>query len=236
MTRLPDGAIDLACAVGKGWTVRRAGTRTRPEHPGTAVRWGGILLEVIAETPDASGGVVYRLAPWADRHAIRVLEDYDEASEAARAAERARRAAAVQKRRLSLLLAPLLGHLPAETQVLMESEFGAPARAMTIASALPLLALGLVGVLAALIASFGGGAAFAGWPILPLPLAAFLFAESLGRLGYAFVTGEPIGSLAGTIFAMVLAMVFRGRLADLGSPGRRYPSTPRSEGPGQEES
>jgi hypothetical protein len=236
MTRLPDGAIDLACRIGKGWTVRRPGTRIRPEHPGTAVRWDGSLLEVVAETPDASGGVVYRLAPWPDRHAIRVIEHYDEASEAVRTAEQARRAAAIQKRRLSLLLAPILGHLPAAIQLRMESEFGAPARGMTIASALPLLVLGLVGVLAALIASFGGGAAFAGWPILPLPLAALLFGESLGRLGYAFVTGEPIGSLAGTIFATVFASVVRGRLADLGSPARRYSSTPRSDGSEQEES
>ena len=77
----------------------------------------------------------------------------------------------------------------------------------------PLLTLGLVGVLAALIASFGGGSAFSGWPILPLPLAACLFAESLGRLGYAFLTGDPIGSLAGTAFATV----FR-RLSPAGPP------------------
>jgi hypothetical protein len=62
----------------------------------------------------------------------------------------------------------------------MESDFGSPAREMTIASALPLLVLGAVGVLAALAASFGGGAAFAGRPILPLPLAAFFFSRRWG--------------------------------------------------------
>ena len=95
----------------------------------------------MAETPAASGEVVYRLAPWADRHTIGAIEDYDEASEAAREAEQARRAGAIERRRFSLLLAPLLRHLPAATQLRTESEFGAPARAMTIASALPLLAL-----------------------------------------------------------------------------------------------
>ena len=181
------------------------------------MRWEGRLFEVVAATPSAAGGVVYRLSPWADDHAIRVLDAYDEASERARAAERARRSAAVRKRRASLLLAPLLGHLPAAIQVRMESEFGAPARVMTILSAFPLLALGVVGLLAAFVASFGGGAAFAGWPVLPLPLAAFLFAESAGRLAFAFLTGEPIGSLAGTVFAAV----FLRRSGDFRPPAKR---------------
>jgi hypothetical protein len=117
----------------------------------------------------------------------------------------------------------------------MESEFGAPARGMTIASALPLLALGLVGVLAAMIASFGGGTAFAGWPVLPLPLAGYLFAESLGRLGYAFVSGEPIGSLAGTLFATIARKAFRLPAAGFDERGRRYSSTPRRDAFREEE-
>ena len=85
-------------------------------------------------------------------------------------------------------------------------------------------------------ASFGGGAALPGWPVLPLPLAAFLFAESLGHLGYALVAWEPIGSLAGTLFATVSKLVVRGRPADPESPARRYSSTPRRNDSGQEES
>lgn len=189
----------LTCPLSKGWQPRRLRTATSPEHPGTAVRWAGRVYEVLEAVPDAAGGVTYRLAPWEDRHAIRVIESYDAESEAAREAEQRRRRRAVERRRVAILLAPLLGHLPGSVQRRMESELGAPARAMTIASALPLLVLGMLGLLGFLVSSFGGAVALDGWPILPLPIAAYFFAESALRLGIAFLQGEPVGSVAGTL-------------------------------------
>jgi hypothetical protein len=202
----------------KGWIPRRTKTATSPEHPGTAVAWEGAVFEVLDAAPDPSGGVNYTLASWEDRHTVRVLERYDAQSEGRRREERRRREAALARRRASLWLAPLLGHLPGSVQSRMEAEFGAPARGMTIASALPLLALGTIGLLGFLIDAFGGGgSALAGWPVLPLPWSLFLFLESAVRLGIAFAHDAPAGSLAGWI-AYAVWRVLR-RSASAAPPG-----------------
>jgi hypothetical protein len=189
----------LACPVSKSWAPRRARGPTTPEFPGTAVSWGESVWEVVEAIPDPAGSVRYRLEPWEARHTIRRIEPYDEASERARETEQRRRRDAVRRRRISLLFAPVLGHLPAHVQRRMESEVGAPARAMTTASALPLMVLGILGTLGFLIFAFGGGDALPGWLVVPLPLALFLFVESSVRLGIAFLQGEPAGSLPGAI-------------------------------------
>jgi hypothetical protein len=205
------GARVLTCDASKGWRARRPRTGTSPEHPGTAVAWEGAIFEVREAGATPSGGVRYTLAPWEDRHTVRVLERYDAESEGVRLREGQRREGALRRRRGSLLLAPLLGHLPGGVQRRMEEEFGAPARAMTIASALPMLVLGALGMLAFLIESFGGGAAFAGWPILPLPFALYFFVESAIRLGIAFAQEKPMGSAAGVLIHALWTTVRTGR-------------------------
>jgi hypothetical protein len=90
---------------------------------------------------------------------------------------------------------------------------------MTVASALPLLILGALGLLAFFAMSFGATASdFSGWPVLPLPLAAFLFAESAIRMGIAFLQEEPVGSLAGTLLYEAWDRLTGGRRAG----GRGY--------------
>ncbi|MGH9366158.1 MAG: hypothetical protein ACRD3M_00605 [Thermoanaerobaculia bacterium] len=222
----PGATFRLECRMAKGWIARKPGTLTRPEFPGTAVRWEERIFEVIEALPLPEGGVAYRLALWEDRHTIRVVESYDAEAEEARLAEQRRRRRAVAARRWSLALAPLLGHLPGPVQRRMEGEFGAPARAMTIVSALPLLVLGTLGLLAAVVAAFGGGGAFRGWPILPVPLALFLFVESAARLGVAFLLGDPMGSLAGT----ALYGLWRGLRETAGRARRRYAPDRASKG------
>lgn len=162
------------------------------------MRWEGDLFEVIEAEP-CGAGMRYRLALWEDRHTVRVVEAYERASEEARWAEQANRRAAVRIRRWSLLLAPVLGHLPGSVQKRMEGEFGVPARAMTIASALPLFTLGVLGLLATQIAAFGGGAVLLPWLASRPYLAIYLFAESALRLFVAFLQEEPAGSLIGVI-------------------------------------
>jgi len=206
----PAGTTLLLCDAAKGWLGRRPATATSSEHPGTAVRCDGAIYEVRSVRVGPSGAVEYELAPWEDRHAIRVLERYDDESEAARALERGRRRGAWRRRRASILFAPILGHLPASVQTRMESEFGAPARGMTVASALPLFALGVLGLMAFLLDAAGGGAAFAAWPILPLPFALYFTVESAWRLGIAFAREEPVGSAIGVI-AFDLLRRFRPR-------------------------
>jgi hypothetical protein len=208
LERAPDGTVLLSSPTSKGWTPRRERTSTSAEHPGTAVRWEGKVFEVLEVRPLPDGAMRYKLAPWDFRHTIRVLEPYDASSERGRVQDHSGRRDSIGKRRLAILFSPFLGHLPGPVQERMESDFGAPAFAMTIVSALPLLALGMISVLSHLVNAFGGslrigGRAAEAARLLPwepsLPIALYLLMESATRLGSAFVTGHPVGSLAGVL-------------------------------------
>lgn len=221
---LPDGSIALTCETRKSWTDRRSGTQIRAEHPGTAVRWGDEIFEVIEAIPLPlpAGGVRYRLAPWQDRHAIRVIESYDAPAETAR--EEIRTDAASGERRLvsSYLLSPILGHLPGEVQLRMEREFGAPAVFMTIVSALPFLVVGVVGALSHIASGFGAGALFPWVP--PLLLSAFFVAESAIRIASAWLQRQPMGSVAGALIYAIVQAVRRQK-----SPGPAVASAGKPE-------
>ena len=194
----PGDRVFLACSTPKGWRPRASGAAAhRAEHPGTAVTWEGDIFEVVSAEPIADGRIRYELAPWRPEVAIRTLEHYDVASEAARASEQHSRGQAVRRRRLSILLAPLLGHLPGSVQEAMEHEFGAPANAMTAASALPLLALGMIGLLGQ-VAQLGGGS-LAPLPQPSLPLSLYLFGESALRLALVATQSRPAGSIPGAL-------------------------------------
>ncbi|MDQ6891799.1 MAG: hypothetical protein M3167_03870 [Acidobacteriota bacterium] len=158
------------------------------------MRWHDELWEVVEAEPLATGGIRYRLAPWEERHAIRTIENYDPRSESTRSAVRAFRRDAVLRRRLAILFSPLLGHAPGSVQKAMESEFGAPAAAMTVVSAAPLLVWGFLGVVSFIAGMAGAGPIFAHLP--SIPMAAYFTAESALRIGSA-MQGEPMGSAAG---------------------------------------
>jgi hypothetical protein len=168
---------------------------TRAEHPGTAVEWDGRVWEVRDAIPAADGSVRYRLAPWEERHAIRRMERYDAVTEEIREVERRDHRRDSEKRRLSILLAPLAGLLPRDVQKRMERDFGAPAIAMTISSAAPLFAIGFLGVVGILIGMAGATMPLPRW-LAPSPvIAVYLFLESAGRLMSAVASGEPLGNL-----------------------------------------
>ncbi len=187
--------ILLRCPVSKGWSGRTGRTTVRASHPGTAVGWEDRIYEVRLAEPQADGGVLYRLAPWEEAQAIRVFERYDAETEGRRDAARRDDAAAIRNRRLSILLAPLAGLLPGSVQKRMETEFGAPAVAMTCVSAFPLLVVGFLGLFGHLLSVAGGGLHWPAWLAPPLPIALYLFAESALRLASAIAAGEPMGSL-----------------------------------------
>jgi hypothetical protein len=183
------------------------------------VRWETDLFEVVEAITRPEGTVAYRLEPWPDRHAVRSIRTYDTASEAGQSALREDLRRRVRRRRLSILLSPLLGHLPGAVQDRMESEFGAPSVAMTVVSALPLFALGIVSFLFTLAAGFGAGYSAVGVSglesasksiprLLPLPLSAYLVIESGIRLGIAFLQARPVGSLPGTLLYEVWRIAF----------------------------
>ncbi|HVE66656.1 MAG TPA: hypothetical protein VNC59_08745 [Thermoanaerobaculia bacterium] len=169
----------------------------RSAHPGTAISWDGALYEVLEARPLPSGEFRYLLEPWDEAHAIRTLEPYDAPSEALRARERISRAGYVKKRRAAVLLSPLLGHLPGAVQERMEGEFGAPATKMTVASALPLFVLGVLGTFGAFAQAVGGSTE--PLPDLPLLLSLYLTLESYFRLSSVATQSRPMGSIPGTL-------------------------------------
>jgi hypothetical protein len=187
--------IVLISALPKSWQPRAARTLTTPEYPGTAVEWDGRLFEILEADPTPSGGVRYRLGPWPDGHAIRRLERYDEVSESIRQTDRRDHSLDRGKRRLSVLLAPLAGLLPGEIQKKMERDFGAPAIAMTVASAVPLFLVGFLGLFNFMLHGAGGVLDFPEWLAPSFPVAAYLFGESALRLASAIAGGEPMGTL-----------------------------------------
>lgn len=181
----------LHCPAPKSWLARRPRTLTTAEYPGTAVEWQGGVFEVLDAQPQADGSIRYRLTPWGEAHAIRRMERYDEASEAAHRAEQADRRQSVRRLRLSILLAPLAGMLPGDVQKAMANEFGAPALLMTLSSAAPLTFLGGMGVVYCLSSAVTGASP----PEWLLPVSAYVFGESICRAGSVIAAGEPMGSL-----------------------------------------
>jgi len=168
--------------------------------------------------PLPSGDVRYSLAPWDETQAIRVLEQYDALTEAARARVRIGRAGAVKKRRAAILLSPVLGHLPGDVQERMESEFGAPANTMTVISALPLLVIGILGAFAGFVLAAGGSPE--PLPELPLPLSLYLVGESYVRLSIVATQSRPAGSLPGFLLYAAWSALGRRRRSALGGGTR----------------
>lgn len=190
-----ESEILLVCPISKGWGGRTARTAVRAAHPGTAVGWEDRIYEVLAAEPRSDGTMRYRLAPWEESQAIRSFERYDAEAERARSAARQDLAAGIRKRRWSIVLGPFAGLLPGSVQKGMEREFGAPALAMTISSALPLSVIGFLGLFRNLLEVAGGQLGWPAWVAPPGPIAMYLFVESALRLASAIAGGEPMGSL-----------------------------------------
>jgi hypothetical protein len=207
----------LDAAHTKGWRARRPATRTTPEHPGTAVDWDGSLWEVVGAAP-AGAGVRYTLAPWEDRHTIRLLQKYDAGAEERRIRDRADQGFRDRTRRLLLLLSPIAGHAPAEVQERWEREYDVSGSLMTMISAFPLFVFGFVSAFSLAIRYIAGSV------LLPLPekvlfFGIYLFVESGFRLSVAWSQGQPAGSLAGAIVWEIVRRVRSAAARASGGPG-----------------
>ena len=189
----PGGRVRLSSRFPKGWTARRPAGPGVPLHPGTAVRWEDDLWEVLDAEETPAGGHAYDLAPWDGQQAIRVLSAYDEASEAARAADR--RAGA---RRVVLLLAPVAGLLPGRVQERLGTELGIRPSTLSLSSILVPAAVGLFALVMTMAAGFAPGLQTSGPDVGPLlPFAVYFFPESLIRFLVVMAQDRPIGSLLG---------------------------------------
>lgn len=213
----PDGTVVLATRWDKGWVPRREKDLVHAAFPGTCVRWGEEHYEVL-RAEAAGGGVRYVLAPWDGANAIRTIDDYDAASETARAEKRAKESERRVKRKLSLALSLVLGDLPAATQEEMESEYGITAWRLTLAAIVPLFVIGVLSFFSMIAKAAGAPSLVPQWLVFP---GLYFFLESLIRFGYIMSTRSPIGSLPVVLVAETIRHVSgRGRKAPpkLGPP------------------
>ncbi len=175
---------------------RLDGGPRRPGHPGTAVRIGEELYEIIAAERSAEEWV-YRLEPWTGLDTIRVYVEWSETAEREFAAglrdERVR-----EKKRLAAWLGQaFLGFLPADRQERLQQEVGLePARATLWSAALETLAASPFAVLFVINFAAGGTASLG----VTIPtwagfLALIVMGDGIFRLAAVISTGEPMGSL-----------------------------------------
>ena len=190
------GRVVLDCDAPKGWRGRVAATPTSAEHPGTSVSWEGEFFEVLEVQARGGAAVRYVLAPWDERHAMRVVEAYSAEAEAARGRERADAARRSDRHVGILLAAPLVGSLPGHVQEFFEREYNVPARLLSLASALPLWIVGWLALVLLLASAVGGAVSL---PLPALVFGVYLLAESTARLAVCVLQGRPIGTLVGTL-------------------------------------
>jgi hypothetical protein len=179
------------------------------------VRWEEEFFEVLEVRPRGGEAVRYVLAPWDDRHTMRVVETYSAQTEAARRLERADAARRSDHYVYVLLIAPLAGSLPAHVQEWLEREVNVPARRLSLASALPLWILGWFSLILLLASSVGGAGSV---PTPVLVFGVYLLAESSARLVVCFLQGRPIGTLLGTLLYEAWRHVVRATARARGRP------------------
>jgi len=209
------GRLLLDCDSPKGWRGRSPAMPTSAEHPGSAVRWEEEFFEVLEVRPLADAAVRYVLAPWDERHAMRVVETYSEDAEAERARGRADVARRSDRHVYVVLVAPLAGCLPGNVQERLEHELNVPARLLSLSSAIPLWVLGWVSLILLMASALGGESS------VPLPLLVFgiyLLAESTARLVVCVLQGRPIGTLVGTLLYEAWGHVGRTKVRAAGRP------------------
>lgn len=180
----------------KGWTPRTPAQGTHAEHPGTTVLWDELHFEVVEATPLESGGVRYVLMPWAEHHAIRTFEAYDEASEARRLEEWTR---AEKQRQVSVaarLSGFVLGHLPASVQEHLQNELGVRASRMTLLSCIPPMIV--VGVCVHVVAGAYVRQVEPPIPTWIFPFLGLLLIDSFVRFYVAMTQPRGMGSVIGT--------------------------------------
>lgn len=223
-----DGRIFLLSRLEKAWTPRVEKTFTSAEFPGTAVLWGESYYEVVTAEPLPSGGVRYLLLPWRDEYAMRVVDQYDAATEAVRIEEHAKAVARERGRLSANFLGVLTGQLPASVQEVLASEIGVMPVRLTMLSTLP----GYVASIALIVLEVGHLVANADVSTSLMFLAGYLLVESSVRFFFAMSQGRPIGTPLG-LLAYVLFYALARKRTSLASPfqAEKGLATPLTDAP-----
>ncbi len=189
----------IASRASKEWVPRAEKTLTTAQFPGTAVVWEERYFEVAAARDLPQGGVEYVLEPWREHHVMRVVQHYDEPSEAARLAEHRARLARESKRKSANILAPLTGHLPAVVQNRLAEDLGLLPQRLTLASVLGMYAV----VVAAVLWIVTGTVANTPRPLLAVIATYYLGIETSMRFLIVWTQSRPIGSPLGLLFYII---------------------------------
>lgn len=194
-----DGRVRLSSRLEKGWQPRVARTMTRGEFPGTAVLWGEAYYEVVDVESLPAGGVCYTLEPWADEHAMRVVDRYDAESEAARLAEHRKAIQREAGRRSANLFGFLTGQLPAAVQEDLGFELGILPAKLTLISVVFELAV-VIGIFLYIAQRMVNDHYM---PPTAMFITGFLWLEIVVRFYLSYVQKRPIGTTVG-LFAYIL--------------------------------
>jgi hypothetical protein len=205
--RPPEGErLVLASRIDKGWVARAGKTLTSAEFPGTAVLWEEQYFEVVEARPLPLGGVEYVLEPWREHHVMRVVQQYDEPSEAGRVAEHRAQLARERNRKTANLAALLTGHLPAVVQNRMAENLGLLPYRVTFVSVL--------GMYAVVVGSFVWMVSYVmrhdNPPTALIVATAYLAIETTARFLIVYTQNRPIGSTVG-LFGYIAWWLLTGR-------------------------
>jgi len=179
---------------------RKQGTQTRSDHPGTAVRIGDQLWEIV-QAEQAEGVWIYHLEPWDDQHTPRTYVEWGAEAEKA-FLERARKEK-MRERKAAVAwgMQILLGFLPEKYQRRLEGTIGLDAGKATYWSAWAEILVSLLFPVIALLGRMGGteGAPWVFRLVLKIPvwlvvLSGLTLLEGLFRLIWNIASGDPVGS------------------------------------------
>jgi hypothetical protein len=205
--RAEEGRVVLLSRIPKAWTPRAPKTLTTAEFPGTAVLWEERYFEVVAAEPLPQGGFRYMLEPWQEMHAMRTIDQYDDASEAERVAAYRALLSRETKRKSANVLAVFAGHLPAGVQEEIGRELGVIPTRLTITSALGVYAV----TIALVLWIVSGITAHTPRPLGAYIATGYLFIETSFRFGVAWLIGKPAGSAIGVLAYLFYYGLFADR-------------------------
>jgi hypothetical protein len=196
----------LASRISKGWVPRVGKTLTSAEFPGTAILWEERYFEVVEARPLPLGGVEYVLEPWRDNNVMRVVQHYDEPSEAARVAEHRAHLGRERNRKTANLAALLTGHLPAVVQNRMAENLGLLPYRITFVSVLGVYAV-VVGLFLLMISNVMRHDTP---PATLMVITGYLAIETTARFFIVWTQNRPIGSTLG-LFGYIAWWLLTGR-------------------------
>jgi hypothetical protein len=214
--RLTPGGLSAAEVRSRGCLPLRPRSEgsyaLRPAFPGTAVVLGEKTYEVLTETGRPGDGlVVYGLRAWPDGEVVRDRVVYGPAFVRAAEAERQQARVRARARPWRVLLYPLVGLLPEETQARVCDRLGLYSVTATLASG---LAESFGVMLALLLLRRIGEPGMAILFVVSLPGLVLLVLPGLGRAFGAAFLGETGGSAP-------VALVFEALRALRAAPERR---------------